>query len=326
MKVLVTGANGLLGSNVIRALLQKGYEPKAMVRPKANIKGFEGLNVEIFYGQLTNPDHIEEAMMDCQAVIHTAANTNMNGLTADFYAFNTNSTRALVETAVRQKIHRFIFVSTANAFGYGTKKSPGHEALPPSPVFMRTGYAKSKVNAQKIVLEAVQQQKLNAIIVNPSFIIGPYDAKPSSGRILLMANQWFAFAPPGGKNFVSAKDAATAIVNGLINGSAGEAFILAGENLSYRQFFKKCQQLNQLPKVIITLPKPLLKLGARFGVAWRSISGKAIELTPANAKILCVKNYYHASKAQKELMMPQSGIDQAIKEALAWFRTQNMIS
>src|SRR5690606_14332844 len=139
---------------------------------------------------------------------------------------------------LKHAIKRFVYVGTANTFGYGSLQDPGDETRRPSALFRDAWYAKSKLEGQQKALAA--SDKIEMIIVSPTLMIGPYDGKPSNGAIIRMGyGKKLIFHPPGGKNFVNAEDAARGVVDALEKGKRGEAYLLAGENLTYRQFFRK---------------------------------------------------------------------------------------
>jgi dihydroflavonol-4-reductase len=93
--------------------------------------------------------------------------------------------------------------------------------------------------AEELLMKASEKMKTEVVIVNPTFMIGPYDTKPSSGKIILMGyNKRISFLPPGGKNFIHVKDAAAAVCNALKYGKNREKYLLCNENLTYREFFK----------------------------------------------------------------------------------------
>ena len=322
MKVLVTGANGLLAANTIRELNSRGIEVRGMVRKTSNLLSLEGAEYVKVFGDMTSYTDVFKAAIGCDAIIHAAANTSQR---PEDQKSDTDirGVKNILKVVEEQKINRLIFVSTANSFGYGTLENPGTESDPVSPVFQKSAYAQKKIAAQNLVLEAAHSGKINAIVVNPTFIIGPNDAKPSSGRLMMMyLNGKLPVYPPGGKNFVATKDAAIAICNALTKGKSGECYLLAGENLSYKQFYEKVKVVSGVRKRMFPLPGKLLKLLGSTGSLFNRI-GFSMELSRENAEILCINNFYSSRKAKNELAMPQSPIEEAIKESFEWFVSKN---
>lgn len=327
MKVLVTGANGLLASNLVRELLGSGYEVRAMVRESSNLLSLKKVDVEFFKGEITNPADVRNASSGCEVVIHAAANTNQ--WPTDYEAYkktNVDATRLLLDEAVRRDTEKFIFVSSANAFDPGTKENPGTENSPFT-TNGKSGYMMSKYLAQKMVLEECNRSGLPAVVVNPAFMLGKYDAKPSSGQIILMAHQKSAmFYPPGGKNFVHVADVAKAIVNSIHLGKVGESYLLANENLTYREFFEKLRLIHGKPHNLVKLPHNVIQFAGKLGSIYERMVQKPAKLNSINARLLCTDNYYSSAKAVRELQMPQTPVSQAIEDALEWFKQYGYLS
>jgi dihydroflavonol-4-reductase len=320
MKVLVTGANGFLASNIVRELIRHEADVRALVRPAADLTSLKGTDCELFYGHITEMTDVVEAVRDCNVVIHAAAETSHSYKGYQPYMeVNVNGTRNMLEASCKWQVKKFIFVSTANTFGYGTRDYPGNEETPARYPFTLSGYAISKSKAQELVLKYAQDGRLNATVVNPTFMIGPFDSKPSSGKIItMMHGRRFVPVPPGGKNFVHVADVAKGIYNAIEKGKNGSCYLLAHENLSYAEFFTKVGLVSGKSFRKIKLSPLLLEILGIAGETLGLFRGRS-DLNRLNARILCVENYYSSARAVKELDMPQTPIDQAIVEAIEWF-------
>lgn len=327
MKVLVTGANGLLASNLVRELLDSGYEVRAMVRENSNLLSLKKVDVELFKGEITNQQDVRKAFAGCEVVVHAAANTNQWPTHYEAYRkTNVDATQSILDEAVRRNVERFIFVSSANAFDPGSKEMPGTEDSPFSQAG-KSGYMTSKYQAQKLVLNEYHRSGLPALIVNPTFMLGKYDGKPSSGQIILMALQKSLMAyPSGGKNFVHVADVARGIVNAISLGKSGECYLMANENLSYREFFEKLRMVNGQAQSLVRMPRSFIHLAGVLGSLYENLSGKPAKLNSVNARLLCTDNYYTPAKAIRELNMPQTPVTRAIEDALEWFTQYGYLS
>ncbi|NJK86740.1 MAG: NAD-dependent epimerase/dehydratase family protein [Bacteroidales bacterium] len=136
MKVLVTGANGFLASNIIRELLDRGYQVKGMLRKGSNQLALKGLDCEFVFGNITVYEDVLKACNGCDVVIHAAANTSQASLNFDQYVpVNIEATEYILQASIQSRCKRLIFVSTANTIGYGSAMSPGREDNRISPVF-----------------------------------------------------------------------------------------------------------------------------------------------------------------------------------------------
>ncbi len=324
MKVLVTGGNGFLSGHLVHELLRCGYPVRAMMRPRAKAPALAGLDIELIYGNITSKSDVHAAVKGCDVVIHAAADTSQSHRQLkDYYPVNVEATEQIINAASDEGCMRMIFVSTANTMGFGTIQKPGNENTPVSPVFLKSGYAKSKILAQEVVMEAVKNKKIDAVIVNPTFMIGPMDYNPHSGRIFkMLLEKKLAFYPPGGKNFVDVRDAARCIVNAISKGKSGECYLISGENLSFHDFFLKVKSLSGQNTKLIPVPSPVLKLFGFIGSLFR-VFGINSELNLTNARILCIGNYFDNSKAVQHLLLPCSGIDKTIGDSLEWIRAGN---
>lgn len=319
MKVLVTGANGFLSGHLIKELLNRGYSVRAMMRNGAKAPALSELDIEVIYGNITNRSDVEKAVNGCDVVIHAAADTSQSHRKVeDYYPANVDATQYILDAMASSNCKRLIFVSTANTLGFGTSSNPGNETSPASPLFLKSGYAKSKLMAQNLVIQAVNDQKVEAVVVNPTFIIGPEDFNPHSGRIFKMIlNKSIVFYPPGGKNFVDVRDAAKGIVNALMHGKSGECYLIAGANLSYRDFFEKAKHFSKQKSLLIPIPAWMLKLLGKAGDFFRFV-GSATELNSTNANILCSNTFFDNSKAVRFLGLNCSEINKTIMDYVRW--------
>ncbi len=322
MKVFLTGGTGLLGANLARELLQRGYKVTALVRSDSDVSTLEGLELTLFEGDLLHSDTLQTGMEGCTYVIHAAANTDVWPVYSQAqWDTNVIGTQHMIQAAQKAGIKRFIHVSTANAFGFGSKEQPGTEESPFLSGKYKLGYIDSKYAAQQVVEKAVKEQKFPAVIVNPTFMIGPYDSKPSSGAMVKgIMDEGVPGFPAGGKNFVAVKDVATATVNALEMGRIGESYILGNENLSFKEAFQLMAELAKVKPPNIPLPPFATKVYGCIGSAIGKLSGKAPKVSFPAARIACDRHYFDPSKARKELALPATPIREAIAEAVEWFR------
>lgn len=327
MKVLVTGANGLLGSNIVRQLLKRGMQTRAMIRPDARLLSLDGCDPEYFAGYITSHEDVKKAVAGCDYIIHTAAITDPTlPRLSDYMKVNVDGTQNIIDASITNKIKRLVYISSTNSIGYGSKENPGTEEKPPMKPYTDSFYAISKYKAEQKVINAVSRNGLNAVILNPSFMIGPYDSKPSSGRLLLIGyKDRIVFLTHGGKNFVPVEDVAIGSCNALTKGRTGEKYLLTNSNLSYKEFYDIVDTITGYKRYKIIMPSWMVRFTGLLG-SIGSYSGKQVLLNYNNAKILTVQNFYRADKAIKELDFPQSDIKIAITKALNWFRENNYIN
>lgn len=323
-KVLVTGANGLLASNVINQLLKNNYRVRGLLRDKQKYTAETNARLELIEGDLTHPKILAESLNGCDGVIHVAALTAQDINNYEPYRkVNTDAAASLIKLCIEKEVRKFVFVSSANTFGYGSRENPGNEETPIQPPFSESYYAQSKLEGQKRVMQYAN--KIDVISVNPTFMLGPYDDKPSSGQIIMMGyGKKIIFCPPGGKNFVNVTDAAKGVIAAMEKGKSGEAYLLAGENLTFREFFRKLSAITNNKAIYITLPSQVLELAGYLGNLMQK-SGIKTRLSLTNMKMLCVNNFYSNQKAKQALGIQFQPVDKGIREAVDWFREKRMI-
>jgi len=327
-KVLVTGANGLLGANIVRQLNEQGYMPKAMTRRSSNKLSLRGARYELFEGEITNEKDVFQAVSNCDYVIHSAARTTPSPSNLEAYrASNITATKNLIKACRYYQIKRFIFVSTANCFTNGSLEEPGNETRGFMPWLKASGYAYSKFLAQEEVLMNVKKHAFPAIVVNPTFMIGANDSKPSSGKLLLYVyNKRIIFYPTGGKIFVNVEYAAAAICRALTNGELGEAYLLAGRNMSYKDFFMQVARQTGKRKILIPIPSAFLMALGRFSDILENLFSLSLPLSSVNAKLLNLDNYFTNKKAVHDLNMKNTEIEIAVTDALDWFKKNGYLN
>ncbi len=328
MKILVTGADGLLGSNLVRELLSRSYDVTALVQEQKVYPTLADLPINMVIGDLLDPISIHKALNNMEIVIHCAANTSMFPPRQEIVnRVNLNGVATIISACKENQVKRLIYVGTANSFGSGTPTNLGDETRAYNAEKYGLDYMDSKYKAQKLLLEEVANGSLDALVVNPTFMIGPYDSRPSSGEMLL--GIYFKKVPGytlGGKNFVAVKDVATAIANAITVGKKGECYILGNENITYQSAFDKISKIAQVKSPRFKLSTPLV----RFYGKTNSILGKLFKFSPKVTHELAIlaseEHYYSSAKAIKELNMPQTPIDIAIADSFSWFKENNYLT
>jgi nucleoside-diphosphate-sugar epimerase len=322
-RVIVTGANGLLGTNVIIELLLRGYSVRGLLRNTDSFSYEKHPNLELTQGDFTNTGTADKALRDCDHLIHVAAVArHYYPRYSDYRDVNAVATENLVQLAIKEGLKTFVYISSANVFGYGARGDPGDENREIAKPFSDSHYVQSKLEGQRLALK--YKKEIRVIVVNPTMMLGSFDSKPSSGQIILRGLRKVVFYPPGGKNFVHVQDVAKGIVNALETGQNGEAYILSNENLTYKEFFEKVSSLANHHPVYIEIPGFILIPLGILGNCIRTL-GLKTNLSLPNVKMLCESNYYSNQKAKTELNLTFQPVDNAIEDALNWFRERGVI-
>lgn len=325
MKILLLGATGLLGHNVLRLLLERGYSVVALVRDRARIVLPDVVRdtpqLTIVTGSLLDEGDLRHAASGCDAIVNCAGTTDMSLLRyADYLPVNRQLVENLLEIIDEKDMAAFVHVSTANTVGFGTCSRLADEEAPMEPPFTQSFYAQSKREGESLILKAAEAHpERHMIILNPGFMMGPFDTHPSSGQLLLSAykHRWMA-APKGGKSFVHVADVATAVVNALTKGRNGERYLLTGENRSLKDFFLLQAEVCGYRQRVFSLPNWLVLLAGRLGDLLRWIHIPT-QLATRNVRQLMVMEHYDCGKARKELDYPQTPVAAAIDDFFHWY-------
>ena len=318
-KVFVTGGDGLLGIHVVEELLARGMEVTVLVQPGRRNGMLDGLSLQQAEGDLLDPALITRLVAGHDAVIHLAAFTAVFPSKGDiFWKVNVTGTDHIIEACLQNKVRRLVVCSSASVYEFGSKAQPGVEGR-----LRQRGtldYIDSKQEAQLHVERAVKERGLPAIIVNPTFMIGAKDSKPSSGEF--MVNVCKGNVPgytQGGKNWVFVRDAATAVVNGLTQGRIGESYILGHENLSFQEIIGIIGEVTGKKMPRLSVPSFAILAIGRASSLFYQLTGRKVKLSYEMAKISTEGHYFSPQKAVTELGLPQTPIREAFAEAHEWF-------
>lgn len=321
MKVFVTGGTGFVGGNLIRLLLQQGYEVKALVRSSSCLDNLNSLELEIVRGDLNAPN-LSQLMQGCQVLFHVAAQYSLwQADSSSLYRNNVLGTRQVLNAARQAKIERTVYTSSVAAIGVGNNGTPVNESHQ-SPVGKLVGdYKKSKYYAEQEAVKAIQQGQ-DLVIVNPSTPIGAFDIKPTpTGEIILrFLRRQMPFYVDTGLNLIAVRDVAWGHLLALEKGKTGDRYILGNQNLTFKQLLAKLATITGLPA-----PKYAIPYWIPYGVAWfdekiLASLGKKPTIALDGVKMSRQKMFYDATKAVKELGLPQSSINVALQEAVTWFK------
>lgn len=319
MKIFLTGGDGLLGSNLVRELLKKGHELKILVQPGRQTITLNGLNIERIEGDLLDIDSLTKAAEGAEAIYHVAASTSIWPSRNEIVnRVNIQGTQNIIALAKSLNVKKLVYVGTANSFSFGTKEEPGVEGTPYIAGKYGLDYMDSKFKAHQLIDEAVKDG-VPAVVVNPTFMLGPYDSMPSSGAMVLAVyKQEVPGFAPGGRNYICVKDAAIGIANALEKGRVGESYIIGNKNMSYKEAFTMMAKTLNVKAPKIPMPKVAVLAYGKVSMWLFKLTGKKPVVSYPMAKIACDTHYFSAAKAVKELGLPQSPIEEGIKECFDW--------
>jgi dihydroflavonol-4-reductase len=322
-RVLLTGANGFLGNNLVRELTGRGYTVHAFIQEGADPSILDGLDVIRFSGDLLKPDTLRKSIEGCDYIIHSAGLTTINPAKVPMARLvNVEGTRRILDLALEYGVKRVVHVGTSNTFGFGSKTKPGNETSPFSSGHYGLDYITTKLEAHNLALSYFRNHGLPIIIVNPTFMIGPNDPGPSSNLMIKqIVDRKLPGYCPGGRNFASVKDNCIAIVNALTMGKPGESYILGNRNMNYKEFYALIGKVTGAKTPWVYLPAFLIKpMGAVLSGMAAIFPRFHSDVNLSIAKIACDEQFFSSDKAIRELQLPQSPIEDAIWDSFVWLR------
>jgi dihydroflavonol-4-reductase len=325
MNVLVTGATGFLGANVIRHLLARGDSVRCTVRDTSPGLCLAGLDVGRVRVPLSDTEGLAKALDGVEGIFHVAGTWDPSPTgRARMHAVHVEATRSLCEAALVAGVRRLVFCSSSVTVGFGSRLAPGDEATPLGDLDGVYGvntplrwYHDTKREAEALVGSFVARG-LETVVVNPDYVVGAWDLKPTSGGLIVaMAKRPVPFYPPGGKCFVDADDCAAGHLAAMDKGVPGQRYLLGNHNLSYLEFMTVvAEQVGRKPPRI-AVPRGALAAAGALGGRLRRI---APGLDPQVLTSMGVDRYRDGSRARKELGVPVTPIDVSVAKALRWFR------
>ncbi len=328
MKVLVTGATGFVGGWLVRRLVERGVSVRAYRRSAEPIQEFQQLKVEEQLGPLTDVEALTQAMKGCHSVFHLAGLVGYSkSMHRAMREANVKGTAAVVEACQRANVERLLHFSSVVAIGASFNPEVIlDETSPYNLSHLNLGYFETKHQAEQLVLQAVTQKKLNAVIVNPSTIYGAGDSRKGSRSVQLkVARGKFPFYTSGGVNVVHIEDVIEGTLSAWERAPSGERYILAGENILIRELFERIARFAGVKKPSLYLPNFLVHSLGRTGNGLEQFGLKG----PLNSETAWTSTLYHwfsSQKAQSQLGFKPRPADEALRESIEWSQRHGLIS
>ena len=327
MKVLVVGAAGFLGANLVRALLANGDEIRGLFRPTTALHALKGLGIERVVGDLNDADSLGRACTGVQVVYQTASYYPRHTIPAEVATAQALAeTRNLLMAVRRAAVERLVFTSTLTTIGFPPdgRHEPArlaNEDCPFTPMFPGNPYLMAKAAMENAVLDAAREG-LPVVVVNPTAFYGPYDSKPTSGtQILMIARRLMPAYVNGPLNAIDVRDVAVGMIQAAARGRVGERYILGNWNTTQRELNALIARVAGVMVPVFPVPFPLARYGSKVGDwAFRTILRRPAPVPGFFVEALKHMQHYDCSKAIRELDYPRSPVETAIRDALQWFR------
>ncbi len=328
MQTVVTGATGHLGNNLVRALLARGERVRALVLPGDDTRPIAGLPVEVTLGDVRDLGALLWAFRGADTVYHLAGLiTIAPGRETLLHQVNVLGTRNVVEAALRCNVQRLVYTASIHAMVEPPHGTMIDERQPFDPERIPTEYGRSKARAALEVLAGVERG-LDAVIVCPTGIIGPYDFQPSEmGRLFLkVARRKMPLYVHGAYDFVDVRDVAWGLIAAVERGQRGESYILSGEAVTVRQLMSYLEECSGVQAPRLGLPASWARRVARWTSLYARLSGSRPAFTEESVSILVSNCCISHEKASRELGYTPRPIPETVADTLRWFREAGFLT
>ncbi len=314
--VLVTGASGFLGWHIVKLLLERGFQVRALCRSSSKL---QHLDVERVTGDLRDAESLKRAARGCYWVFHAAADYRLwTKNPRDIYDSNVEGTRHLLAAA--KGAERIVYTSTVGCIGLPAGHD-GDEATPVSIEDIHGHYKRSKWLAEQVALDAAREGQ-PVVIVNPTAPIGDHDSKPTpTGKIIVdfLSKKLPAFVDTG-LNLVDVRDVAMGHLQAAEKGRAGERYILGCENLTLERILQRLSPIASVPAPSLKLPYAVAYAAGIISTGWAHLSGQPPAVALEAVQMARKKMFVSHAKAVSELGYAPGSVDCALQRAVEWFR------
>ncbi len=323
MTTLVTGATGFLGSALARELLKDGRTLKLLARKNTDMRNIDDLDCEVAHGDLRDRKSLKSALAGCSTLYHTAAYYSLWSRDKKLiYDINVQGTRNILESALEMGVEKVVYTSTVGCIGLSMDGRPANEDQPMNTATLCNDYKVSKYQAEQVAHELFGRG-LSIVIVNPSTPVGPRDIKPTpTGKIILdFINRRMPAYIDTGLNLIDVADCARGHILAEEKGRPGERYILGNKNMSLKEIFTALETLTGLKAPSIKMPY-WAAYSAGLACEWMSdfITRQPPAVPLAGVKMAKYFMYFDASKAVRELGLPQNPVENALDQAVRWFK------
>ena len=321
MRVLVTGATGFIGGNIVHALINENFDVRILIRKGSDTKYIQNLKVEKVEGDLLDGHSLRKALADCDALFHAAAVYTFWSKNSDtIYNTNLRGTENILSIARESGIKKIVYTSTESTIGID-ESGLGKESLFREFDDLSGDYKKSKYLAEKAAMREFAKG-LPVVIVNPTMPVGPGDVKPTpSGKVIVdFINRKMPACIDTGLNLVDAEDVAKGHILALQKGRPGERYILGNTNVTLRDLLSMLEDITGVKAPRYNIPIWLAQ-GASYVSEFISgrITGRYPRIPVAAVKTAREHRYFDCSKSVRELGLPRTPLRVSLKKAVDWF-------
>lgn len=319
--IVVTGAPGYLGNNLVRALVSRNLKVRCMVLPGESCLPLEGLDVEIVEGDVRDIEVLCRTFDGADIVFHLASIISLlPGKRRLLEEVNVKGARNVAKACLKSGVRRLVYTSSIHALAEPPHGHVIDESMPCDPARITMAYSKSKARGTLEVMEVIDRG-LDGVIVMPTGIIGPYDFKPSAtGRLIIdFAAGRIPARVVGGYDFVDVRDVAKGHILAANKGRVGEKYILSGEWISIDDIMKEISNMTNAPLPRWQVPVGLASAIAMILSSYSMLTGAKVLLNQDSITTLRSNSIISSEKARRELGYTSRPIRESIRDTVKWF-------
>src|SRR5579859_5846865 len=299
MKALVSGANGFVGANLVRELLAAGHRVRAMARATSDLRGLDGLPIEVVYGDVLDMASFTEAAHGCEVLFHAAGVFAYWGVTdKELLRISVDGVRNAVDVAHAAGVRRMVLTSSSVVFGSSRKAFPRDEDCElrdPDP----PAYVRAKATQEQVAFERARTLGVDLVAACPTMVVGPHDYRlvPSNAVIVRYLEDPFRATFPGGCNIVHAGDVARGHLILAERGERGGRYLLGSENWEWSLIHRTISELCGVAGPFMTATHTSAYLAAAAMELAAHFTGKPPASTRAQATMVGRYYWYQHAKA-----------------------------
>jgi dihydroflavonol-4-reductase len=329
MRVFVTGATGLLGGNIVNALLAAGHAVRVLARNPSKTAGlYVPGDVSVVQGDVTAIDGFAAQLDGCDLLVHAAAYFREYYAPGDhwdlLYRTNVDGSRDLLDAAARHAVAKVVYISTSGLIGPPAAGHVSDESTPPGRRTHQNLYFRSKLLAEEAILEWCREHPTPVIHILPGWMFGPGDTGPTgSGRMVLdFLARKLPGIPPGRASVVDARDVADGVMRAAERGRAGARYLVAGRPATLLEISRTLERVSGVAAPRLRLPYLPMLAFAYASKFFGRITGVPVLVTPEAIRTLQEGYDMSSEKAVRELGVSFRPLEETLRDEVAWFRAR----
>ena len=325
MVVVVTGASGHVGANIVRELLAQGYKVRALVH--SSNTALENLDIETVRGDITDCESLARAFFGVDYVIHTAGYISINDDEWDLlWEMNVKGVKNVISACRQCEVKRMIHFSSIEAVERNAFSKPIDESFPLDMREEASPYARSKVMGEQLVRAAIAEG-FDAVIVNPSGFIGPFDFKigKATQAVINICKGQLPVLVCGEANWVDARDVAKAVVVALTMAPRGERYMLSGHKVDLKTLVKTIEKEILISRIRVYLPIWLVDLFIPFALQNFRLLNKEPLITHVSLDALRGNWDISYEKAHSDLSFAPRPFKDTISDMIRWMKDFGLV-